>query len=193
MDTDRFILIITIALAVVAALQVLYLFALGFTLRRPRMNRQPSSPIMPTTPRGGPQYSPERDTSTPGSGSKEGSIGKMVVLRGLSNLSEIPLPSNDFGVGRFYNPDGNILVALDERSISRRHATFISDIPTREYYLTDTHSSYGTRIQIGNQFEALTPGKAQRIYNEDVIQFGHIVTVRFILPCQTRPTGTRMY
>jgi pSer/pThr/pTyr-binding forkhead associated (FHA) protein len=117
----------------------------------------------------------------------------MVVLRGISNLSEIPLPSNDFGIGRFYNPDGNILVALDERSISRRHATFISDIPTREYYLTDTHSSYGTRIQIGNRFETLTPGKAQRIYNEDVIQFGHIVTVRFTLPCQTRPTGTRMY
>lgn len=192
MDTDQLIWTVSIALAIIAVLQVLYFTALGFTLRRPRIRRQPTSPIMPTTPHGGPQYSTQR--GVPGStGTEEGSIGKMVILRGISNLSEVPLPSNDFGIGRFYNPDGNVLVALDERSISRRHATFISDIPTREYYLTDTHSSYGTRIQIGNQFETLTPGKAQRIYNEDVIQFGHVVTVRFTLPCPIRPTGTRMY
>jgi pSer/pThr/pTyr-binding forkhead associated (FHA) protein len=189
MDTQELTWIIPITLLIIATLQLLYLFWLSATLNRKRRRKQPQSPIMPTNPQGHSRSLFDTD----GVPLQEGSIGKIVVLRGLSSMTEIPLPSNEFGVGRFYNPEGNILVALDERSVSRRHATFVGDAPTREYYLTDTNSSYGTRIQINNQFEPLTSGKSQRIYNEDVVQFGNVIAVRFILPCQTRPAGARMY
>lgn len=171
-------LIMAITLAAVALVQFLYITWLAYALRRQRPSRYPDMPVMPTNP----QY------DVP-----DGSIGKMIVLRGLPNLAEILLPSNEFGIGRFYNPDNNILVALDERSISRRHATFLGDESTREYYLTDTHSSYGTRIQVEGRLEPLTPGRGQRIYHEDVVQFGNAVTLRFVLPCQTRPKGAQLY
>ena len=189
--TDQIIWTVSTALATVAVLQILHILWLGLTISKTRMSRHPNKPIMPTTPHdsGHPANQPDDASSSP----NDNIVGKMVILRGITNPSEIPLPSDEFGIGRFYSPESTILVALDERSISRRHAIFVGDTPTREYYLTDTHSSYGTHIQIGNRFEPLTPGKGQRIYNEDVVQFGNLVTVRFILPCQTRPSGSKMY
>ena len=59
-----------------------------------------------------------------------------------------------------------------------------------EYYLTDNGSSYGTSIQRGNQFEALKPGQPERLYNEDVVQIGNVVRVRFMLPTDKRNTTT---
>jgi hypothetical protein len=121
-----------------------------------------------------------------------GAVGKMVVLAGLDTMREISLPSANFFIGRFYSPEANVLVALDEKSISRRHATFICDEPIREYYLKDLNSSFGTSVLINGAFEKLTPDKQERIYNEDVVQFGNVVTVRLLLPCETRASMTSL-
>lgn len=116
----------------------------------------------------------------------------MIVLGGLPGQKEIPIPGNNFGIGRFYSPESNILVAMDEKSVSRRHAIFMGDEALGEFYLTDTNSSYGTAVRKDNNFEVLTPGQRERIYNEDVVQFGNNVTVRFVLPSATRAAVTRM-
>ncbi len=121
-----------------------------------------------------------------------GAVGKMVVLAGLDTMREISLPSANFFIGRFYSPEANVLVALDEKSISRRHSTFICDEPIREYYLKDLNSSFGTSVLINSAFEKLTPDKQERIYNEDVVQFGNVVTVRLLLPCETRASMTSL-
>ena len=121
-----------------------------------------------------------------------GAVGKMIVLAGLDTMREISLPSPNFFIGRFYSPEANVLIALDEKSISRRHATFICDEPIREYYLKDLNSSFGTSVLINGAFEKLTPDKQERIYNEDVVQFGNVVTVRLLLPCETRASMTSL-
>ncbi len=187
MDLNQLLWIVPAVLAVVAVLQILYLLVLSFApggQRKPV--KQPTTPIMPTTPQGGLNPAPNY------SAAPVVSAGKMVLLSGLPNLTEIPLPNNNFGIGRFYHPENNILVALDDKSISRRHATFTGDDNLREYHLTDTSSSYGTSIRKDNQFQLLTPGKRERVYNEDVVQFGNTVTVRFVLPGDTRAAATRL-
>ena len=112
----------------------------------------------------------------------------MVVLTGLLNVEDIPLPNNNFVIGRYYHPENNIHIALDEKSISRRHATFQGDDKSRDYYLTDTNSSYGTALRMGDKQQQLVPGAKFRIYNGDVIQFGQAITARFVLPGESRPT-----
>jgi len=187
MDLSQLLWIIPAVLAVIAVVQIVYLLILPVAPGgRRKPVKQPSSPIMPTTPQGGlnpaPPYTPAPKVTA----------GKIVVVSGLPNMTEIPLPNNNFGIGRFYHPENNVLVALDEKSISRRHATFMGDDNLREYYLTDTSSSYGTAIRKENQFQLLTPGKRERVYNEDVVQFGNSVTVRFALPGDTRAAATRL-
>lgn len=188
MDVNQLMWIAVIVLLVLAILQILYVFYLSVTLREPRPVRQPSGPIMPTTPQGmntvPPNYQNPVATVRIGA-------GKLVVVSGLPGQKDIPVPGNNFGIGRFYSPESNILVALDEKSISRRHAIFMGDENLGEFYLTDTNSSYGTSLRKDNKFELLTPGQRERIYNEDVVQFGNSVTIRFVLPSATRAAATR--
>ncbi len=179
--------IVIIVLLVVAILQILYVFWLSVTLREARPARQPSGPIMPTNPSGMNTVPPNYQNPA----SRIGTVSKMVVVSGLPGQKEIPIPGNNFAIGRFYGPENNILVALDEKSISRRHAIFMGDEALGEFYLTDTNSSYGTALRKENKFELLTPGQRERIYNEDVVQFGNNVTVRFLLPSATRASVTR--
>jgi pSer/pThr/pTyr-binding forkhead associated (FHA) protein len=120
------------------------------------------------------------------------SVGKLVVIGGLKEQQEIPLPSARFGIGRFFSPESNIAVALDEKSVSRKHAVFLADEQIREYYVIDTHSTYGTYLMINGSFQQLTPDKQERVYNEDVVQFGNAVRVRLLLPCETRGAMTRL-
>ena len=115
--------------------------------------------------------------------------GKMDVLSGLENTDDIPLPNANFIIGRYYHPENNIHIALDEKSISRRHAHFQGDDARREYTLTDTNSSYGTALRVNDKLQPLIPGQKFRIYNSDVIQFGQQVTVRFSLPGDIRPAA----
>jgi hypothetical protein len=193
MNTEQLPWMIPLTLLIVASIQLLYLTWMAFTLRGEKKVNQPNSPIMPTTPEGMPTH--HGGLSLGEVPSEPVGIGKIVILKGLAatTVTELPLPRNEFSIGRFYNPESNIMIALNEKSISRRHATFIGDEPTREYYLTDTNSSYGTHIQIDGRLHPVPPEKEQRIYNEDVVQFGNVVAVRFVLPCDTRPSGTKLY
>ena len=43
-----------------------------------------------------------------------------------------------------------------------------------------------------NQFQLLQPGVRERVYNEDVVQFGNSVTARLVLPGDTRAAATRL-
>lgn len=184
MDVSQVMWIAIIVLLVAAILQILYVFYLSVTMREARPARQPSAPIMPTTPQGMTNSQFQRPTVAIGA-------GRMVVVSGLPGQKDIPIPGNNFGIGRFYSAENNILVALDEKSISRRHAIFMGDESLGEFYLTDTNSSYGTSVRKDNKFELLTPGQRERIYNEDVVQFGNNVTIRFLLPSATRAAATR--
>ncbi|MEO0564770.1 MAG: FHA domain-containing protein, partial [Chloroflexota bacterium] len=187
-----------IALVIVVIVQLIYLSVVNATAGRiaqEQRRRQPDGPIMPTDP-----GEVDLSYSAENSGRRRGDLSprdegviqpRMVVLNGLPNVSEIEIPADEFGIGRFYNPDHDILVALDERSISRRHA-FFSKAGMGEYYLADTRSSYGTSIRRGEVFEPMTPGQEERLYNGDVVQFGSVVTVRFMLPGDTRAYATQV-
>jgi hypothetical protein len=189
MDLSQLIWIIPLTLVIILILQIFYWLILSVRARPQsrRAARQPSAPIMPTTPGGISTSVPSYATNPPNAARTV--IGKVTILSGLPP-KEIPLPGGNFGIGRFYNPEQNVQVAMDEKSISRRHAAFTSNDLLHEYYLTDNGSSYGTSIQRNNQFEPLKPGQPERIYNEDVVQFGNVVRVRFILPTDRRGTNT---
>ena len=88
--------------------------------------------------------------------------------------------------------EANILIGLDDKSVSRKHATFVGDDQLQEYYLTDTGSSYGTYVMVGDHFEQLAAGVAEKVYNADVIQVGNNVKVRLVLPGDTRASTTRL-
>lgn len=202
---DQLIWAVPLALLVLAVLQVLYLLLLNYApVRReapPRVQEQPSAPIMPPIRSGGGDMPiamppPQPTVVLPGTTSNalspgaatrqlEG-IGKFVIVSGVKNPGEIPLPSNHFTIGRFVNTGSNVLIGLDEKSISRKHATFICDDQLREYYLVDMHSSFGTSIMINGQLRPLTPDQQERVYNEDLVQFGSVVRVRLVLPTGKR-------
>jgi pSer/pThr/pTyr-binding forkhead associated (FHA) protein len=156
----------------------------------------PPAPIMPSVssapsaPPAAPVTPPPAPAAAPSASS--GIRGKFVILAGVDGVSEIAIPAEEFTIGRFYNPENDILIGLDERSISRKHARFIVDEGVREYYIKDTASSFGTFLLINGQFEQLAANVQERVYNEDVVRFGNVVTVRLILPIETRGTVTSL-
>ena len=166
-----------LAMGAIAVLQILYFTVLLIPKRGSRPLRQPNAPLMPTQP----ANLDARKNHPLATG------GKMAVLSGLENTDDIPLPNANFVIGRYYHPENNIHIALDEKSISRRHAHFQGDDTRREYTITDTNSSYGTSLRANDKLQPLTPGQKFRVYNEDIIQFGQQVTVRFSLPGEMRP------
>jgi hypothetical protein len=168
-----------LAMGAIAALQIFYFTVLLIPKRGSRPVRQPNAPLMPTQP----ANLDARKNQPLAAG------GKMAVLSGLENTDDIPLPNANFMIGRYYHPENNIHIALDEKSISRRHAHFQGDDTRREYTLTDTNSSYGTALRANDKLQALAPGQKFRIYNGDVVQFGQQVTVRFSLPGDMRPAA----
>lgn len=170
--------ILALIFAVLAMIQLAYIALLTLLPTGERRERQPKEPLMPTKP----TINQTKATIPP--------VGaRMLVVAGIANAGELPLPADKFIIGRYYHPESNILVPLDERSMSRRHAQFSGDTERREYYLTDLQSSYGTALQRpGNAgLLPLTPGTRMRIYNEDLVQFGQTVVVKFILPGEPRP------
>lgn len=126
-----------------------------------------------------------------GTASLNGLPGKFIILAGLSGIKEIPLPSSDFAVGRFVNEEHGVTMAMDEKSVSRKHAVFTADEAIREYYLMDTGSTYGTFINKNGRFEQLPANIQMRVYNEDIVQFGSNIRVRLLLPCETRAEAIR--
>ena len=180
---------IPVALFAMAMLQLLFVLWLRYVPTDSGEIRQPNEPIMPRVPYSNvPSGASGRSV---GGDVQMGSMGKMVVLQGAKR-QEIQLPAQQFTIGRYRNEEQSVLLALDDRSVSRRHALFSGDDALREYYLMDVDSSYGTYIQIENVYERLTPNRKERLYNEDTVKFGNDVIVRFVLPCDTRGSSTRI-
>lgn len=191
--------IIPVTLIILAVIQFFYWIYLNNSIPSEKKTKAPAvtSPEMPTYPdnlvdsprRGtgaGVSREPQPETTALGE-----VIPKMIMLNHPKGRKEIKLPSSpSFGLGRFYNREYNILIALDERSISRRHAVLSMDASSNQFYLTDTNSSYGTAIQRGETFTPMTPGEEERIYHNDIVQFGRSLTVQFILPGPTRQSVT---
>lgn len=150
----------------------------------PQYPSQPPQYVPPA-----PQYAPP--PMRPPDSTEVESMGKMVVLGGIEPR-EIPLPSPHFTIGRFYSPENNVLVALDEKSVSRKHANLRIAAQGREYYLQDVGSTYGTHLAIEGRFDRLQPGVDVRVYNQDVVQFGSAVQVQLVLPCETRSAVTQL-
>ena len=170
--------ILALFFAVLAIVQLGYIALLTLLPTGERREKQPKEPIMPTKPNVNQTKAAIAPTGA-----------RMLVMAGIPGGGEIPMPSDKFIIGRYYHPESTILVALDERSISRRHVQFVGDPERREFYLTDMQSSYGTALQRpGNAgLLPLTPGTRMRIYNEDIVQFGQTVVIKFALPGEPRP------
>jgi hypothetical protein len=186
--------ILPITFAIVLLIQFLYWFFLNNSVpsEKKASVSTVTSPVMPTYPDnlvdraqgtgGGVSREPQPETTALGE-----VIPKMVMLNHPKGKKEIKLPNTpSYGMGRFYNREYNILIALDERSISRRHAVLSRDDSSNQYFLTDTNSSYGTAIQRGENFAPMTPGEEERIYHNDTVQFGRSLTIQFTLPGPTR-------
>lgn len=157
-------------------------------------HQQPMEGQMPPYGQQPPPYGQQPPPQPVAAPRMSAAVGKFIVLSGLpeNHPKDMAFPSAEFVIGRFLSPENNVLIALDEKSISRRHAVLTCDEATREYYLRDTNSSFGTSIMINGVFEPLTPEKQERIYNEDVIQFGNVVTVRVLIPSETRASLTNL-
>ncbi|GAB1421019.1 hypothetical protein MASR2M15_11510 [Anaerolineales bacterium] len=176
-----------IAFTIILVLQILYWLWLKRGSRRNTVQYQTVQPLMPTTSDSNIPTQYEHRSNYNNSGVS----GKMIILSGLAK-QEIELPGQEFGVGRFYNPESGVLVALNEKSISRKHAIFRSD-PSRQYYtIMDSNSSYGTSIRKDNEFVILAPRQEERLYDGDVIRFGSTVTVQFSLSGDTRINATKV-
>lgn len=187
--------ILPVTLTIIALIQFLYWFFLNNSVPSETKQKPSSvtSPIMPTYPDnlvdrplsgtgGGVVREPQPETTALGD-----VVPKMIMINHPKGRKEIKLPDvPSYGLGRFYNREYNILIALDERSISRRHAVLSKDASSNQYFLTDTNSSYGTAIKRGENFAPMTPGEEERIYHKDTIQFGRSLTVEFLLPGPTR-------
>jgi hypothetical protein len=179
---NQFYWIIPTALMIVAIIQTSHWILLNRAASRPS-RREKVSPVMPTSPRV-PSSSSNMSGNMSGNFADNTQVGgfqaTMTILEGMQGTTEIRLPKSSFGIGRFYNPDDDILIALDERSISRRHAYFSSE--ANAFLLTDTGSSYGTAIYINDKYVNLSPGQPEQIYNGDVVLFGNTIKVQLRLP-----------
>lgn len=183
---NQLLWMIPITLFVLLIFQLLVWVRLNIAARRPpSSSRKRQAPLMPTNPEIAEGTDDSQDGARFGSSFQSSNAAIMTVLEGIPGVTDIRMPAGEFGIGRFYNADDNILIALEERSISRRHAFFSSN--GDEHYLTDLHSAYGTAVVINNNYVTLVPDRPERIYNGDLAVFGQTVKVRFRLPGETRP------
>lgn len=199
MNTDvivqNLLWILPVTLLIMALIQFIYWFFLNNSVPSEKRDKVPAvtSPVMPTYPDnlvdrplggtgGGIAREPQPETTALGE-----VVAKMIFHNHPKGRKEIKLPDvPSYGIGRFFNREYNILIALDERSISRRHAVLSKDAGSNQYFLMDTNSSYGTSIKKGETFVPTTPGEEERLYHKDVVQFGRSLTVEFMLPGPTR-------
>jgi hypothetical protein len=179
-DLSFLVWMIPLTLAGLALFQLLFWIVATVTMRPDKLVRQPNAPIMPTNPAPRPKNTPPAITGA-----------SMVVTSGIPSPGELPMPSGSFIIGRYYHPENNVMIALDERSISRRHAQFTGDDSAHTYFLTDLNSSYGTAFKRGEKLEPLTANTRVRVYNGDIVQFGVGVTARMVLPGESRADITQ--
>lgn len=183
MDFENFYSIIPLTLIFVAIIQTIYWIWLNRSINH-ASNQRKANALMPTSPRMSSTQTGNLSGDYSDNMQAGGFQGTMLILEGLYGTNEIRLPKSSFGIGRFYSPDDDILIALDERSISRRHAYFT--VEANGFYLTDTNSSYGTSIFMNDTYVNLTPGQRELVYNNDVVLFGNTVKVQLQLPGPSR-------
>ena len=199
MNTDQLLQnllwILPVTLLFVAILQFFYWLYLNSSVPKEEKVKTSniSSPVMPTYPDNlvdgtrkstgaGVVREPQPEMTALGD-----VIPKMILLNHPKGHKEIKLPERpSYGLGRFYNKDHSILIALDERSISRYHAVLSKDAGLNQWFLKDNNSSYGTAIKVGESFNPISPNEEERIYHNDIVQFGRTLTVQLILPGPTR-------
>ena len=220
MDINLVFWILPIALFILTIILLVYLAILNWApvrkesasassarQRQPAASSSVQNPVVltPPAPPAAPQYqmpvqqqyapppmpAPVPAPMRPPDATELDSMGKMVIITGMEPR-EIPLPSAQFAIGRFYSPENNVLISIDEKSVSRKHAALRIVGGGREYYLQDAGSSYGTHVFIDGRVERLNQGQEMRLYNNDIVQFGSAVQVRFVLPCETRSAVTQL-
>lgn len=119
-------------------------------------------------------------------------LGRVAVLSGVPQLGEYPITLPTFYVGRFVAADQQVMIGLDEKSVSRKHL-MVRSTPAREYFVSDAGSTFGSSlISADGTMTRMTVGKEERIYNGDIVQLGNAVRLRFMLPTEMRSSVTQL-
>lgn len=119
-------------------------------------------------------------------------LGRVAVIAGVPQLGEYPITIPNFHIGRFVDAAQQIMIGLDEKSVSRKHLT-VRITPAREYLISDAGSTFGSSlISADGTMTRMTPGKEERIYNGDTVQIGNSVRLRFALPTEMRSSVTQL-
>lgn len=119
-------------------------------------------------------------------------LGRVAVIAGAAPLGEYPIAMPTFYIGRFVAADQQVMIGLDEKSVSRRHL-MVRSTPAKEYFVSDAGSTFGSSIiSSDGTMTRMTAGKEERIYNGDIVQLGNAAQVRFILPTEMRSSVTQL-
>lgn len=119
-------------------------------------------------------------------------LGRVAVIAGAPQLGEYPITIPTFYVGRFVAADQQVMIGLDEKSVSRKHL-MVRSTPAREYFVSDAGSTFGSSlISADGTMTRMTAGKEERIYNGDIVQLGNAVRLRFMLPTEMRSSVTQL-
>ena len=119
-------------------------------------------------------------------------MGRVAVISGAPQLGEYPITLPTFYIGRFVAADQQVMIGLDEKSVSRKHL-MVRVTPAREYYVSDVGSTFGSSlVSADGTVTKMTVGKEERIYNGDMVQLGNSVRLRFMLPTEMRSSVTQL-
>lgn len=159
---------------------------------------KPQAPVAQAAPPPAPVYAPPPPAYAPPppqpayAPPKVEGMGRVAVISGVPQLGEYPITLPTFYVGRFVAADQQVMIGLDEKSVSRKHL-MVRCTPAREYYVSDAGSTFGSSLVSGDgTVTRMTVGKEERIYNGDIVQLGNVVRLRFMLPTEMRSSVTQL-
>ncbi|MFN8377613.1 MAG: FHA domain-containing protein [Anaerolineae bacterium] len=149
----------------------------------------PAQPVYAPPPQ--PAYAPPPPQPSYAPPKVEG-LGRVAVLSGVPQLGEYAITVPTFYVGRFVAADQQVMIGLDEKSVSRKHL-MVRSTPAHEYFVSDAGSTFGSSlISADGSMTRMTAGKEERIYNGDIVQLGNAVRIRFMLPTEMRSSVTQL-
>ncbi len=193
---------IWIITAVLGAITVLLIFVWLYTSmtsgskNEPAQAARPQQPVSQAAAPPAPSYAPPPQPSyvpppQPAAPKVEG-LGRVAVIAGVAPLGEYPITTPTFYIGRFVAADQQVMIGLDEKSVSRKHL-MVRSTPAKEYFVSDVGSTFGSSIiSSDGTMTRMTAGKEERIYNGDTVQLGNAAQVRFILPTEMRSSVTQL-
>lgn len=159
---------------------------------------RPQAPVAQAAPPPQPTYAPPPQPAyvpppQPAySAPKVEGLGRVAVLAGVPQLGEYAIAAPTFYIGRFVAADQQVMIGLDEKSVSRKHL-MVRSTPSHEYYVSDAGSTFGSSlVSAEGTLTRMTPGKEERIYNGDIVQLGNSVRLRFMLPTEMRSSVTQL-